>query len=107
MIPLYITYSNALCEYHYYAPVASGNRLRCSLQHFFAVVWFAAKIYRIGILMYGKTNMERAVQMVAILVEIKFGSEWLDFCHKVLCFRLYLALLTVGEHEDIGLIRAK
>jgi hypothetical protein len=24
--------------------------------------------------------MERAVQMVAILVEIKFGSEWLDFC---------------------------
>jgi hypothetical protein len=25
--------------------------------------------------MYGKTNMERAVQMVAILVEIKFGGE--------------------------------
>jgi hypothetical protein len=54
-------------------------RLRCSLQHFFAVVWFAAKIYRIGILMYGKTNMERAVQMVAILVEIKFGERILDF----------------------------
>jgi hypothetical protein len=44
------------------------------LQHFFAVVWFAAKIYRM-ILMYGKTNMERAVQMVAILVEIKFGER--------------------------------
>jgi hypothetical protein len=25
--------------------------------------------------MYGKTNMERAVQMVAILVEIKFGED--------------------------------
>jgi hypothetical protein len=72
-----------LYEYHLCTFVASGNRLRCSLQHFFAVVWFAAKIYRIGILMYGKTNMERAVQMVAILVEIKFGSEWFDFCHKV------------------------
>jgi hypothetical protein len=33
--------------------------------------------------MYGKTNMERAVQMVAILVEIKFGSEWFDFVIKV------------------------
>jgi hypothetical protein len=58
----------------------SGNLITLFFATFFAVVWFAAKIYRIGILMYGKTNMERAVQMVAILVEIKFGSEWFDFC---------------------------
>jgi hypothetical protein len=48
------------------------------LQHFFAVVWFAAKIYRM-ILMYGKTNMERAVQMVAILVNKIWGANGLIF----------------------------
>jgi hypothetical protein len=104
MIPLYITYSNVY-EYHFMYP--SGNLITLFFATFFAVVWFAAKIYRIGILMYGKTNMERAVQMVAILVEIKFGSEWLDFVSLQYLFRLYLALLTVGEHEDIGSIRAK
>jgi ABC-2 type transport system permease protein len=30
---------------------------------FFSVVWFAAKIYRVGILMYGKNHMERIIQM--------------------------------------------
>jgi hypothetical protein len=47
--------------------------------------------------MYGKTNMERAVQMVAILVEIKFGSEWFDVSLQSDLFCLYLALLTVGS----------
>jgi ABC-2 type transport system permease protein len=50
--------------------VATDYAVLCNI---FCSSWFAAKIYRIGILMYGKTNMERAVQMVAILVEIKFG----------------------------------
>jgi hypothetical protein len=31
--------------------------------NFFSVVWFAAKIYRVGILMYGENHMERIVQI--------------------------------------------
>jgi hypothetical protein len=41
----------------------------------YQVSTFAVFAFSIGILMYGKTNMERAVQMVAILVEIKFGER--------------------------------
>jgi ABC-type Na+ efflux pump permease subunit len=82
--PIVMLYANTIG-----VPCGKWQLITLFFATFFAVVWFAAKIYRIGILMYGKTNMERAVQMVAILVEIKFGSEWFDFVSlQSTCFPL-------------------